>query len=203
MSRLSVLVLALSTAAGCIATGPAGGHLTMDLSGDANVVVTEFEASQFAAFYNSGMAPPEGWSTVTATTTSLQAMSHDCKAVALGFSGRPDLGRTLTLDLSVEDDNAGTNLTDRGKLVWQQGCATDGDMDQWRSTGGTLEITSVDEIDPSYVQAGTDPNGVKTVGFTFSDVAMAPDPQAPGAASGTFVADGEGSVDLFTGLLPQ
>jgi hypothetical protein len=75
--------------------------------------------------------------------------------------------------------------------------------DPWRSIAGTLEITSVDEIDPSYVQAGTDPNGVETIGFAFHDVAMAPDWEAPRAATGSFAADGEGSLDLFTGLAPQ
>lgn len=123
--------------------------------------------------------------------------------MGIGLVGKPETGKSWQLAYVRGDADGGVNDAGVqpvalgegiGTLSYSEGCINKGSYNQWRSTGGTLTITSVE--DPAEQPQGATPGANKTVKFTFSNVTMASDGEP---ATGTFTANGDGEVLLFTG----
>ena len=215
MRRIALLGLCVAAlfSARCLLQDPrqtaAGGKFVINISNPQGTTVAAgtYEAKTIAGLYNAGDRRPgtdAGFSTLTGTPNPLD--QGNCKSVGAGFVGKPEAGKTWQLlfvggDGGVSDagfTDAGVNFAQFangvGSLIYSEGCIQDGEYKVWRSTTGTLTVTSVEE--PAELPQGARPGANKTVKFTYTGVKMSGQDNAPG----TFDATGEGEILLMTGM---
>jgi len=207
MGRIIAGVLVLSAGVGCgildaAKNESAGGTFTLNVASPeaSNATPGTFEAKTITGSYATGVNPnltDAGWSVITGTPNVLDTTT--CKSVALGFAGKPAAGEVITLvDYNPDVTDGGpVDLNGKGFLIYDEGCVTAGPVKEWRSSGGTIQITAV--ADPDSQPSGAIPGANKKVSFSYSGVSMAFQGDG-GLATGTFTADGTGTVDLFAGM---
>lgn len=206
MRRLSLVGLCLVSlfSLRCLLQDPrstsAGGSFTIAITNPQATTVTAstFEAKTIAGNYNHADRRPgtdAGWSIIVGTPNLLD--SSTCKGLGLGFSGKPETTRTWQLafigDGGTTDGGVPTAAfaSNLGSLSYSEGCVGSSDYKTWRSTSGTLNITSVE--DPAEVPEGARPGANKTVKFSYTCE------MAGETGTGTFSASGAGEVTLFAG----
>ncbi|MBS2031255.1 MAG: hypothetical protein JST54_25375 [Deltaproteobacteria bacterium] len=207
MGRIFIGVLVMATGVGCgvldaAKNESAGGTFTINVASPvgSNATPGTFEAKTITGSYATGQnanLTDAGWSVITGTPNVLDTTT--CKSVALGFAGKPAAGEVITLvDYNPDATDGGpVNLNGKGFLIYDEGCVTAGPLKEWRSSGGTIQINAVD--DPNPQPSGATPGANKKVTFSYSGVTMEAQGDG-GLATGTFTADGTGTVDLFAGM---
>lgn len=174
-------------------TGP-GTHFTLTPSNTAgaNVNLLTYTTISVTGTYTGALGDSMSVIQSAAPITA----TNGCRVVLVFLVGKPEAGKRWEL-VPGESDGGIVATMGRGTVHYEEAC---GDKRQWLSASGIVQVDSVTDPDPRLLPVNYPfRDSTKTVSFTVTDAKMAASPTYP-ATTGTFTFNGEGLIELWSGM---